>query len=72
MKRLMWGAVLFLVMVGSGAPAIKACDWKSMMPYVPEGSMMINDGDNVVWISADEDVITVFVYDKSEKNADWM
>jgi len=72
MKRLMWVAVVFLITMGSGAPAISACDWKSTMVDVPRGSTVINDGENVVWISADEDVITVLVYDNTERNADWM
>ena len=72
MKRLMWGAVLFLITVGCGTPAVSACDWKSMFAEVPNGSMMVNDGENVVWISADEDTVTVVVYDNTERNSDWM
>ena len=72
MKRLMWGTVLSLIMLGSAAPSMKACDWKSLMADVPRGSIVINDGENTVWISSDEDTITVLVYDSSESKAEWM
>lgn len=76
MKRLMWGAALSLItlflLAGSSVRSVKACDWKSSMANVEMGSTVIQDGENVVWITSDEETITVVVYDNAGRKADWM
>ena len=72
MKRLMWGAVLFLIAVASSTPKVEACRPKSLKPALTPATLVYTQGENTVWVTTDGDVITVVVYDNSETNSEWI
>ncbi len=72
MKRLVWGAVLFLIATGSSLSTVKACEWKPRMAELRPAMLVVNDGENTVWISSDEDMVTVVVFDNAERKSEWM
>jgi hypothetical protein len=70
MKRLMWGFVLFLIVVATAPWQIEACDQKkSLIPtYIEASSTVTHIGDNTIVISSDEDFVTVTVYENADSN----
>ncbi len=73
MKRLVWGAVLFLCAAASSGMPLNACD-KRALEYTPSTSFQRAyemDGNTVLVISDDE-FVTIVVYSNAEAHTEWM
>jgi hypothetical protein len=71
MKRLMWGAVLFLIAAAGGNAQLEACDWKAMLPAT-QATTVFHQGGSTVVISSDDDFVTIVVYSDTEPDSEWM
>lgn len=69
MKRLAWGAVLFLCMTATNGSRLLACDDHRTSRF---RTSVFENGENTVFITDDEDIVTVIVYSNSDSNAEWM
>jgi hypothetical protein len=69
MKRLAWGAVLFLCMAVGDGSRLVACDER---PMSRTHASVFESGDNTVLITSDEEFVTVIVYSNSEAHTEWM
>jgi hypothetical protein len=69
MKRLMWGAVLFLITMAGGVSNVEACKKEARFPTQPP-TMVVTEGENTVWIWSDDEVVTVIVSEK--RHAEWI
>ena len=69
MKRLAWGAALFLFMAVGDSSRMLACDDR---PITRSHASVFQSGDNTVMISSDEDFVTVIVYSSSEGYTEWI
>jgi hypothetical protein len=72
MKRLMWGAVLFLITAGSMSASVEACDWKTYAVGPESSAAFISEGGNTVVISSDDEFVTIVVYDENARKSTWM
>ena len=69
MKRMVWGAVLFLCMaVGDGSRLLACDDRPTTRSYT---SVFESDGNTVV-ITSDDDVVTIVVFSNEEAHSEWM
>ena len=69
MKRLILGAVLFLCVSVTNGSRLLACDDR---PSTRFRTSVFENGDNTVFITDDEDIVTVIVYSNSETHGEWM
>jgi hypothetical protein len=72
MKRLMWGAVLFLMVAGSVSAHVEACDWKTYATDPDSSAAIVSEGGNTVVISLDDEFVTIVVYDEGARKSNWM
>ena len=69
MKRLAWGAMLFLCLASMNGSRLLACDDHRNSRF---RTSVFESGDNTVLITDDEEFVTVIVYSNSESQAEWM
>jgi hypothetical protein len=69
MKRMVWGAALFLCMAVGDGSRLLACDDR---PTSRSHTSVFETGENTVVITSDDDIITVVVYSTAEAHAEWM
>lgn len=69
MKRMVWGAVLFLCLAVGDSSRLLACDDR---PMSRTHASVIETADNTVLITSDDEFVTVIVYSNSEARTEWM
>jgi len=69
MKRLVWGAVLFLCMTATNGSRLLACNERRISHF---RTSVFEAGDNTVLITDDDEFVTVITYSNAEVHADWM
>jgi hypothetical protein len=69
MKRLVWGAVLFLLMGAGSGSRLLACDEQ---PFSRVHASLFENGDTTVLVTSDDDFVTVVVYSKAEAHTQWI
>jgi hypothetical protein len=69
MKRMVWGAVLFLCMAAGDGSRLLACDDRPASRF--HTSVFESEGNTVV-ITSEDDVVTVVVFSNEEAHTEWM
>ena len=69
MKRLVTGAVLFLCLATTSGSRLLACDDHRTSGF---RTSVFQSGDNTVFVTDEDDIVTVIVYANSEIRGEWM
>lgn len=69
MKRFVWGAVLFLCVSVTSGSRLFACNDHRVSHF---RTSVFQNGDNTVFVTDEDDIVTVIVYSNSETHTNWM
>ena len=69
MKRLVSGAVLFLCLATTSGSRLLACDDHRTSGF---RTSVFQNGDNTVFVTDDDDIVTVIVYSNSDTHSEWL
>ncbi len=69
MKRIVTGAVLFLCLGTTNGSRLLACDDHRTSRF---RTSVFQNGDNTVFVTDEDDIVTVVVYSDSERQSGWL
>jgi hypothetical protein len=72
MKRLLWGAVLFLFAFAGSDYRVQACDKRALITSAPMSTRVFEQDENTLLVISDEDSVTVVAYESPRQQHDWL
>jgi hypothetical protein len=72
MKRLLWGAVLFLFAFAGSDHRVQACDKRALMMSSPMSTRVFEQDENTLLVISDDDSVTIVAYESERPQHDWM